>query len=67
MCYIAGTRGVQDVLDWRRRLLKTFNESKIYQHVEPDLVESLDTDTFIGHSTGGSTTLELKDNCPDKQ
>ena len=35
--YIAGTRGLTDVLDWYKIPLGTFNSSHIYKNIEPVL------------------------------
>ena len=40
--YVAGTRYFQDVMDWRRIPLGTFNDSNMYNHVEPYFLENLD-------------------------
>ena len=57
--YIAGTRDIQDVLDWVKIPLGTFKDSKIYKNIEPVFKEDSKIDTVIGHSAGGSASLEL--------
>ena len=64
--YIAGTRDIQDVLDWVKIPLGTFKNSKIYKNIEPVFKEDSKIDTVIGHSAGGSASLELEKNYPDR-
>ena len=64
--YIAGTRGLTDVLDWYKIPLGTFNSSHIYKNIEPILKDNPNIDTVIGHSAGGSAALELEKNFPDR-
>jgi len=64
--YIAGTRDMQDRMDWIKIPLGTFKNSKIYKNIEPVFKESPDIDTVIGHSAGGSAALELERNYPDR-
>ena len=56
----AGTRDFQDVLDWRKILMGNFKDSKIYKNIEPVFRENKDIDYVVGHSAGGSATLELR-------
>jgi hypothetical protein len=65
--YIAGTRDMQDVLDWPKIPLGTFKKSKIYKNIEPVFKENGDIDYVVGHSAGGSATLELENNFPDRK
>ena len=51
-----------DVSDWAKSPLGTFTNSKIYKNVEPFFKENEDIDTIIGHSAGGSATLESERN-----
>ena len=64
--YIAGTRDMRDVLDWIKIPLGTFKNSKRYQTIEPVFKEDPNIDTVIGHSAGGSASLELEKNYPDR-
>ena len=64
--YIAGTRDSQDVFDWWRIPAGMFNNSKIYKNAEIFYNENKnDIDNVIGHSAGGSATLELKKHYPE--
>jgi len=65
--YIAGTRDSQDVFDWSKIVLGTFKNSKIYKNAEVVFKNNPDIDTVIGHSAGGSATLELEKNYPDRK
>ena len=58
--YIAGTRDTRDVMDWIKIPLGTFKNSKIYKNIEPVFKEDPTIDTVIGHSAGGSASLELE-------
>ena len=60
----AGTRDFQDVLDWRKILMGNFKDRKIYKNIEPVFRENKDIDYVVGHSAGGSATLELQKNSP---
>lgn len=65
--FIAGTRDMQDVLDWAKIPLGTFKNSKIYKNIEPVFKEDDNIDYVVGHSAGGSATLELENNFPDRK
>jgi hypothetical protein len=65
--YIAGTRDMQDVLDWPKIPLGIFQKSKIYKNIEPVFKENDDIDYVVGHSAGGSATLELENNFPNRK
>jgi hypothetical protein len=65
--FIAGTRDVQDVLDWPKIPLGTFQKSKIYKNVEPVFKEDDNINYVVGHSAGGSATLELENNFPNRK
>lgn len=64
--FIAGTRDFNDVLDWRRIPLGTFKDSKIYKNVEPVFKDHPEINYVVGHSAGGSATLELEKNHPER-
>ena len=64
--YIAGTRGLTDVMDWYKIPLGTFNSSHIYKNIEPVFKDNPNIDTIVGHSAGGSAALELEKNFPDR-
>ena len=64
--FIAGTRDFNDVLDWRRIPLGTFKDSKIYKNVEPVFKDNPQINYVVGHSAGGSATLELEKNHPER-
>lgn len=65
--YIAGTRGVSDVLDWPKIALGTFKNSEIYRRAEPAFKDDPDIKMVIGHSAGGSAALELEKRFPDRK
>jgi len=65
--YIAGTRDAYDVMDWIRIPLGSFKNSKIYKNIEPVFKNDPDIDIVIGHSAGGSATLELEKNYPERK
>ena len=44
-----------------------FKDSDIYQHIEPVFRDDEDIDMVIGHSAGGSATLELEKNYPNRK
>ena len=44
-----------------------FKDSKIYKNIEPVFKENEDIDYVVGHSAGGSATLELEKNFPDRK
>jgi pimeloyl-ACP methyl ester carboxylesterase len=58
---------MQDVLDWTKIPLGTFQKSKIYKNIEPVFKEDDNIDYVVGHSAGGSATLELQNNLPDRK
>ncbi len=63
--YVAGTRDIQDVFDWAKIPLGIFRKSKIYKNIEPAFQEDKSIDYVVGHSAGGSATLELERNFPE--
>lgn len=65
--YVAGTRDMQDVFDWAKIPLGIFRKSKIYKNIEPIFKENEGVDYVVGHSAGGSATLELAKNFPQRQ
>ena len=65
--FIAGTQGIQDVFDWAKIPLGTFRKSKIHKNIEPIFKESEGIDYVVGHSAGGSATLELAQNFPARK
>ena len=65
--YIAGTKDIGDVMDWSKIPLGTFKDSKIYKNIEPVFENDKDIDYVVGHSAGGSATLELEKNYPDRK
>ena len=65
--YIAGTKDMGDVMDWAKIPLGNFKDSKIYKNIEPIFRDNEDIDMVIGHSAGGSATLELEKNYPDRK
>ena len=62
--YIAGSRDINDVLDWMKIRLGTVENSNIYKHIEPVFKENKDSDYVVGHSAGGSAALQLKKKAP---
>ena len=64
--YIAGTRGLTDVMDWYKIPLGTFSSSHIYKNIEPVFKNNPNIDTVIGHSAGGSAALELEKKFTDR-
>ena len=64
--FIAGTRDVNDVLDWPKIPLGTFKDSKIYKNIEPVFEDNPQINYVVGHSAGGSATLELEKNHPER-
>jgi len=64
--FIAGTRDMQDVLDWRKIPMGSFSDSKIYKNVEPVFKDNPQINFVVGHSAGGSATLELEQNHPER-
>ena len=64
--YIAGTRGLTDVMDWYKIPLGTFSSSHIYKNIEPVFKNNPNIDTVVGHSAGGSAALELEKNFPNR-
>ena len=60
--FIAGTRDMQDVMDWVKIPTFNFKESKIYKNIEPIFKEDKNIDYVVGHSAGGSAALELENN-----
>ena len=65
--YIVGTRSFSDVMDWYKIPLGTFKDSKIYKNIDPVFKNNPQIDDVVGHSAGGSATLELKKNYPDRK
>ena len=45
----------------------SFKNSKIYKTIEPVFKENEDIDYVVGHSAGGSATLELEKNYPNRK
>ena len=41
-----------------------FKDSEIYKNIEPVFRENKDIDYVVGHSAGGSATLELQKKSP---
>ena len=64
--FIAGTRDIQDVMDWPKIPLGMFQYSKIYKNVEPVFKDNPQIDYVVGHSAGGSATLELEKRYPER-
>jgi hypothetical protein len=64
--FVAGTRDMKDVFDWAKIPLGIFRKSKIYKNIEPIFVEDKAIDYVVGHSAGGSATLELGQNFPNR-
>jgi hypothetical protein len=58
--YIAGTKNMDDVLQWPLIAQYRTNESNIYKNAEKVLIQNPQVDTLIGHSMGGSVILELE-------
>jgi hypothetical protein len=65
--YIAGTRDANDVMDWIKIPLGSFKNSKIYKNIEPVFKNDPDINIVIGHSAGGSATLELEKKYPERR
>ena len=65
--YIAGTKDMTDVMDWGKIVTGNFKDSKIYKNIKPVFENDKDIDMVIGHSAGGSATLELEKNYPDRK
>jgi len=65
--FVAGTRGIRDVMDWPRIPLGKFRGSKIYKNAELAFKGDKSIDMVIGHSAGGTAALELEKNYPDRQ
>ena len=66
MMYIAGTRGFNDVMDWAKIPLGTFDKSEIYKNAEKICNENKDkVKVVIGHSAGGSAALQLHQKYPN--
>ena len=65
--FIAGTRDFSDVMDWPKIPLGTFKDSKIYKNIEPVFKDNPQIDYVVGHSAGGSPTLELEKNFPNRK
>ena len=64
--YIAGTRGVSDVMDWWRIPTGTFQGSEIYKRAEPVFKADPNIATVVGHSAGGTAALELEKRFPGR-
>ena len=64
--FIAGTKDFNDVLDWGKIPLGTFKDSKIYKNIEPVFKDNPQINYVVGHSAGGSATLELEKNHPER-
>ncbi len=54
-----------DVLDWGKLPLGIFNKSKIYKNAEKALIDNAEIDMVIGHSAGGSASLQLEREYPN--
>ena len=65
--FIAGTRDFNDVMDWPKIPLGKFRDSKIYRNIEPIYKNNPQIDYVVGHSAGGSATLELEKAYPDRK
>ena len=66
--FVAGTRDFRDVMDWPKIPFGTFKDSKIYKNIDPVFKDNPQTDYYVvGHSAGGSATLELEKNYPDRK
>ncbi len=66
MMYIAGTRGFNDVMDWAKIPLGTFDKSEIYKNAEKIHNENKEkVKIVIGHSAGGSAALQLHQKYPN--
>ena len=64
--FIAGTRDIQDVMDWPKIPLGTFKDSKIYKNADEVFKNDQSIDYVVGHSAGGSAALELEKNYPTR-
>ena len=64
---MAGTRDIQDVFDRAKIPQGIFRKSKIHKNIEPVFKEDKSIDYVVGHSAGGSATLELERNFPEKK
>jgi len=64
--FIAGTRDIQDVMDWPKIPLGTFKNSKIYKNADEVFKNDESIDYVVGHSAGGSAALELEKNYPKR-
>ena len=62
--FIAGTRDFGDVMDWYKIPLGRFKDSKIYKNIDPAFKDNPQIDYVVGHSAGGSATLELEKKLP---
>ena len=65
--YIAGTRNINDVMDWYKIPMGTFSSSHIYKNIEPVFKNNPQIDYVVGHSAGGSAALELEKTYPDRK
>jgi hypothetical protein len=64
--FIAGTRDIQDVMDWPKIPLGMFKDSKIYKNADEVFKNDPTIDYVVGHSAGGSAALELEKNYPTR-
>ena len=64
--YIAGTRNINDVMDWYKIPMGTFSSSHIYKNIEPIFKNNPNIDYVVGHSAGGSAALELEKTYPSR-
>ena len=60
--FISGTRDLTDILDWSKIVTKNFKNSKIYKNADKVFKDNDKIDYVVGHSAGGSATLELEKN-----
>ena len=58
---------MQDVSDWPKIVFGSFKNSKIYKNADEVFKNDPDIDYVCGHSAGGSASLELEKNYPDRK
>jgi hypothetical protein len=64
--FIAGTRNFNDVMDWSKLPIGKFANSVIYKNAEKVLLDNPNVNMVIGHSAGGSASLQLEHDYPNK-